>query len=319
MPLLGWLDASRLDADALLKSAGLTRKDLDNPEQRVPREIVGDVWRAAVALTGDAALGLRVAMQMQPGMLGLIEYAARNGASLGQALHTLTRYSELLAEGVHFALHEEGEQVRLSYTVTGSPQPPSVIDFALGYVARVMRDFSQPSVQLSEVSFDHPAPSERAVYEEAFRARLRFDAGHNALSFSSAYLSAQIHSADPHLHAVLDHQAAKLVSELPKADAFEDRVKLLITNELRGGDASAQGLAKKLHMSARTFQRRLVDVGTTHSALLDEVRHALATRMLDQDELSLGEIAEALGFSDVSAFRKAFRRWTGAAPQRRRS
>lgn len=316
LPLLSVLDADRVDVDRVLSTVGLHRKDLDNPELRVPRELVGDVWRAAVTQTGDSALGLRVALKMPPGTLGLIEFAARNGATLGDALRTLTRYGEVLAEGVSFRLEQSAERARLTYAVSGSPQPPSIVDFTLGYVARLMREFVRPSVQLLEVAFDHPAPPDRKPYDDAFHARLRFDAKENALAFESAFLNAQLQSADPHLHAVLDQQARKLVSELPQGDGFEERVKRLMASELRTGDPTAQGLAKKLRMSARTFQRRLLDAGTTHTKLLDNVRHTLALRLLEQNELSMGEIAAALGFSDVSAFRKAFRRWTGKSPKR---
>lgn len=318
------LDAARVDVDRLLSSIGLSRKDMDNPEVRIPRELVGDAWRAAVAVTGDEALGLRVASDIRWGTLGLIEYAARNGSTLGEALHTVCRYSELLAEGVHFKLEQSDQRARLSYVVTGSPQPPSVMDFALAYVARAIAEFTQPPVELLEVSFDHPAPADRAPYDAAFRtrgdtmlrARLRFDARQNAVVFYAHALHSRLQSADPQLQAVLEHQAARLASELPKSDDFEGRVKRLIAAELRAGDATSQGLAKKLHMSPRTFQRRLLAAGTTHSKLLDEVRHTLALRLLDQGQLRLGEIAAELGFSDVSAFRKAFKRWTGRALRR---
>lgn len=317
LPLIAQLDADRVDTRALLASCGLAPRDLDNPELRVPREIVGDLWRAAVAQTRDPALGLRVAAQMQPGMLGLIEYAARSGASLGQALATLARYAELLAEGMSFIIEQQDGRVRVIYALSGNPQPPASMDFTLGTLSRLARQFTQPPVQLLEVSFDHPAPADRAPYDAFFQTRLRFDAKQSSILFDAAFLEARVQSADANLHAVLSHQASKLVSELPKGDSFEERVKRLIGSELRNGDPTAQGLAKKLHMSARTFQRRLLDAGTTHSKLLDDVRHTTALRLLDQAELSLGEVAAALGFSDVSAFRKAFKRWTGDSPKRR--
>jgi AraC-like DNA-binding protein len=278
--------------------------------------LVGDLWRAAVAKTGKGALGLHVAMQMQPGTLGLVEYAARNNATLGDALRTLARYSEVLAEGATFRLDVDGELARFTYAVTGSPQPPSVVDFVLGYVARIMREGIAPPVKLHEVVFNYPTPVDRAPYEALFKVRLRFDAKENAVVFDAAALNSLIETADPHLHAVLDQQARKLVAELPVTDAFEERVQRLMASELRSGDPTARGLAKKLRMSPRTFQRRLLDAGTTNTKLLDEVRHGLSLRLLDQNELTLGEISAALGYSDVSAFRKAFRRWTGHAPRR---
>jgi len=316
LPLVAVLDAERFDVDALLSSVGLTRQALTDPELRIPRELVGDLWRAAVAKTGKGALGLHVALQMQPGTLGLVEYAARNNATLGDALRTLARYSEVLAEGATFRLDVDGELARFTYAVTGSPQPPSVVDFVLGYVARIMREGMSPSVVLHEVAFSYPPPADRAPYEAVFQARLRFDAKENVVVLPAVALSWPIQAADPHLHAVLDQQARKLVAELPVTDAFEERVRRLMASELRSGDPTARGLAKKLRMSPRTFQRRLLDAGTTHTKLLDEVRHALSVRLLDQNELTLGEISAALGYSDVSAFRKAFRRWTGQAPRR---
>src|SRR6185369_10618542 len=92
------------------------------------------------------------------------------------------------------------------------------------------------------------------------------------------------------------------------------RLREIIRSELNGGDPGLDHMAQKLGMSSRTLQRKLRDHGTTHQDVLDQMRQDLATRYLQQPEMAIGEVAYLLGFSESSAFHRAFKRWTGATP-----
>jgi AraC-like DNA-binding protein len=102
---------------------------------------------------------------------------------------------------------------------------------------------------------------------------------------------------------------------LPKAEATTDAVRRFLAEDLSNGQAKLAQLAPRLRMSARTLHRRLEQEGTNFRSVLNEVRRELAVRHLMERRLAVGEIAFLLGFSEVSAFHRAFKHWTGQAPR----
>jgi AraC-like DNA-binding protein len=105
-----------------------------------------------------------------------------------------------------------------------------------------------------------------------------------------------------------------LLARYPREDSLIERFRALTKDELKGGDASLEVLAARLGMSARTLQRKLRALGTSHQELLDEMRKALAVRYLAEPDVAVCEVAYLLGFSESSAFHRAFKRWTGTTP-----
>jgi AraC-like DNA-binding protein len=120
--------------------------------------------------------------------------------------------------------------------------------------------------------------------------------------------------ADPSLCALLDRHARELLARYPREDSLVERIRTLMKGELNGGDASLEVVAERLGMSARTLQRKLQASGTSHQELLDEMRRDLAVRYLREPGMAVCEVAYLLGFSESSAFHRAFKRWTGTTP-----
>ncbi len=114
--------------------------------------------------------------------------------------------------------------------------------------------------------------------------------------------------------AIRTSSQARALAKLPKAEPTADTVRRFLAEELSNGQPKLEQLASQLHMSARTLHRRLEQEGTNYRRVLTEVRHELAVRHLIERRLAIGEIAFLLGFSEVSAFHRAFRHWTGHAP-----
>ena len=110
-----------------------------------------------------------------------------------------------------------------------------------------------------------------------------------------------------------------LLERMPAATAFVDRVRQLVAGGLVRNGAEAVGVAEGLNMSRRTLQRRLRDEGTSVRDIVDSVRRDLAMRYLCEREIAVAEVAFLLGFSEASAFHRAFKRWTGTTPSIYRS
>src|SRR5262249_2535552 len=143
---------------------------------------------------------------------------------------------------------------------------------------------------------------------------VEFDSGLNEMWLNSATLDLPIMKADPGLCAVLDRHAEELLAKYPRSDDLVARLREIIRNELNGGDPGVDRVARQLGLSARTLQRKLREHGITHQEILDQMRKDLATRYLSQPEMAICEVAYLLGFSESSAFHRAFKRWTGSTP-----
>src|SRR5262249_51637173 len=120
--------------------------------------------------------------------------------------------------------------------------------------------------------------------------------------------------ADAALQAILEAQVMAVIEKLPRGEATTDAVRRYLAGGLGDGQPTLEQIAPRLHMSPRTLHRRLEEEGTSFRQVLSEVRRELAARHLSEGRLAIGEIAFLLGFSEPSAFHRAFKRWTGHAP-----
>jgi AraC-like DNA-binding protein len=165
-----------------------------------------------------------------------------------------------------------------------------------------------------EVRFAHSAPNDVDDHARFFRAPVHFDCGENALVLPAALLDMPCVRADGALLAVLDRYAADRLGRLPQTTTLAERVRAALIEQLVGTEPGAVRMAAQLKMSVRTLNRGLAAEGTSYTALLDQLRHELATRHLADDRVSIAEVAFLLGFSELSSFYRAFRRWTGRTP-----
>jgi AraC-like DNA-binding protein len=184
----------------------------------------------------------------------------------------------------------------------------------VGAVGMIARRIAGRPISPIEVRFMHPAPPDLTHHRRFFGVPIRFESSTNAIVFDAALLDLPVRSHDAKLSEELQREADALMDNEP-VRGFKAEVRAALALELRGGDPSAERVAGSLDMHAKTLTRRLRREGTTFRQLLDEVRLSLAERYLRQPGLSVEEVAYLLGYSDSSAFHRAFRRWTGHAPR----
>ena len=161
--------------------------------------------------------------------------------------------------------------------------------------------------------FAHRAPRDAREHERFFGAPLRFATGENALVLPVALSTCPVVAPDPSLLSLLDRYAADRLGE-PRAATFADRARAALSEELQAGNVTAHGLAARLKVSVRTLHRTLAAEGTSYRRLLDQLRLDTAERHLLDDRVSVAEVAFLVGFSELSAFHRAFKRWTGSTP-----
>jgi len=166
---------------------------------------------------------------------------------------------------------------------------------------------------LREVRMVCEPPADTVAYERVFQAPVRFGADQNALTIR-AVLDAPMPTSDPALVSVLEGYADSLLDNLPAMGSLVASVAGLIRQGLSEGPPGVDQLSRQLAISPRTLRRRLREEDTSVSAIVTQVRHQLALEYLSSGDISASEIAYLLGFSDPTAFQRAFKRWQGCAP-----
>jgi AraC-like DNA-binding protein len=289
--------------------------DAMDPDERLPIATMLELLRGALELTHDPDLGLRAARMIEAGDYGALEYAASSASTVRAAFEIIVRYMGLVNDALEPHLEIAGERALL-HMDSAILLPRAAADFQMAafYVA-VERSKTLVERPRTEIWFTHAAPDDTREYAVTFPGeRVRFSMPSTAFVVPTSMLELPLLGANPKLHDLIRKHAELMLAELPKAHSFTQSVRELITKELAGGDPSAMRVAKKLHMSSRTLARRLEEEGTTFKELVDDLRKGLALRYVGGHDLDISEVALLLGFSESSAFHRAFKRWTGETP-----
>jgi AraC-like DNA-binding protein len=249
---------------------------------------------------------------------GPLGYLAATSLTLADALRRLQRYTRYLTNMETYALLVEGEVARLRFVrEPWFPMMRQVAEHVLAIPHVHTRAVALKPWQLSEVSFAHPRPERTAEHARLFGCPVRFGAPHDELVFPSAMLDSPSRVGDGKLAEILEGLAERLLKETTSEPDLLARARFQVWTHLQKGDVAIEPVARDLGLSPRTLQRRLLELGTSHRRILDEVRAQMAGLLLARPHKLL-DIALLLGFSDQTAFHKAFRRWTGSSPAKTR-
>ncbi|RMF18186.1 MAG: AraC family transcriptional regulator [Gammaproteobacteria bacterium] len=314
--LLDWLRAQGQDVAVLMRGAGLDASVLDDQaDEQVPYPAYVRLWELAEAATDNPAIGLHVGAQVDVSRMGVMGHIVFNNRTLREALEQYTRLSALMNEAVRATFRVEGDAAILCFEVAEDvPYCRPNMDRVLAMAVTRARRFVSPKLIMREVAFAHPQPAYVAEYEAVFGAPVKFDAPCCRIVFDAGYLDFELPQRNPYLHQMLSRQLEAWLAKLPFRKSLADQVRGLIRKHLASGRVDAAFIAHELAMSRHTLYRKLKAENLAFQALVDEVRLERAQGYLSRDKYSLSEIAFILGFSELSAFSRAFKRWTGQTP-----
>ncbi|MGG2396140.1 AraC family transcriptional regulator [Pseudomonas sp. SH1-B] len=307
-----------LSLDRCLRDTGLTPVQLTSlsGEIEAQRELqlIANLIEALPEL-GD--LGLRAGQRYHLTSYGAWGYAILSSATVRQAAELGLRYHGLTYAFTRISLNVDDDVASLNFD--DSALPPALHDFIvqrdmLGALV-VVRELLGCALPLLELELRQAAPRDISPFIAAFGQVPRFDAEHNRLGFSASLLDNPLPRANPQLVSACEQQCQTLLAHHQWHQGLAGRVRQLLLQS-PGQIADMEQVAEGLHLSSRTLRRRLVEEGTRFRALQDEVRQALAEELLAAGGLSLEEIAERLGYGELSNFIHAFKRWKGTTPGR---
>lgn len=269
----------------------------------------------AVELTGDPAIGLRVGARLGVTAHGILSFAIISSSTLRQTLELFERYIALRTPLVTASHRIEGDAVLVQF----QPQhplgeiEPIVLEAVILTVKNIFEYVLAGDHPLGAVAFPFPAPPYAALAQQLFQTEVRWGQSWAGFSLPLAALDQPLKMADELTYVEAASICQNAFESLARSETMAARIRKTL-QERRRAFPTLNELAESFHLTPRTLHRRLLDEGTSYNEILEEVRHLLAVEYLKAGQLDMQEIAYELGYSDLSNFRRAFKRWEGVSP-----
>ena len=308
------LESCGVDPQPLMRELAIDPRKVSDFNARFRMDQVLAFYDRAETLLPSPACGLRAHRFWHPTQMGALGYAWMTSDTLRTALKRLVRYSKIVSEGVELELSEDAGRVILQSHFLGDQALHFREDISHALLLAMMQTNAGQAFHPEEVIMSHAPPDDTGPYYELFRCPVAFGRPDNGFIISAEEADKPRSCANSQLAALHDHLMRDYLARLDKENLIE-RVKAAIVDALPSGQVSDATIAKALYMTERTLQRRLREQGTTFKQLLTEVRRELADQYIRNSRMSLQEISFLLGFSELSSFSRAFKRWTGMAPR----
>jgi AraC-like DNA-binding protein len=315
-----YLRSRGADAADALRRAGLSPGDLTDPDRRVPLIRYLELLEICADLVSDRQFGLKFGAQYEPRHAGVVGNIALASRTVGEAFETIGRYLPTMvdatvhglevSDGIAFVYFYYIDPLMMSYRQKG--------DWAIAFACNLLRaGLGDPCWTPQEVLLPQLAdetPAERRCRAEIMGDNIR--AGHPwaGIRFDARLLERPMATADAMIGSLMRHYGDLRLAALPEQCGEIEQLRREIARVLVKGEGGIEHVARATGTSVRTLQRRLRDAGLNYSDLQNDVRKTLALNLLENDNLALTEIAFSLGYSEVSAFNHAFRRWVGQSP-----
>jgi AraC-like DNA-binding protein len=305
-------------AATLLDVAGLSARDLDDPDARMDFRKLMAAYETAAALTGEVGLGLRVAETTTAEMYGLLGHLGANAPTLGAAFEHFARYMPVWTDAVAFEILPAQSAVRVRNVYRFASHPSErrhEAEQTLGALAVFARDVGDRPVWPVAVRFEHERPQDLSDHQRVFGCPVQFRQPFTEIVFNAGDLTTRIPGADAELSRLL-RSHPRAMARPPAPDTLVVRVKRTVDDRLRAGASiSTKDIAAAAGASPRTLQRRLAAEGASLRHIADTVRRELAFELINVADAAIADVSYRLGFADPSAFHRAFRRWSGCTPE----
>lgn len=304
------------DLEPELHRLGLDREQLENGGDRIPMRVEHALLCRALELTGDDYFGLHMGELVRPRFMGELGYASMSSAHLGDAVDLMIPFFRVTAEFASLEKREDDGRLALVWH--------SSLDDVEGARHRVETLFASAVTfgrwitgterDPEAVYFRHAAPADTGEYRRIFRCPVYFGAGESALVLDRELLSLPLRDADPEVHRIMRARIQHAMTNYRARDNLLHKVRAEIQRQMPQRPPQLESVAEALAMKPWTLRRRLRAQDTDFSTLLDAERQQLAQDWLLYSDRPISRIAADLGYSEQSAFNRAFRRWFGCTP-----
>lgn len=302
----------------LLEGIGIMPGAAVDPKQMVSSTKFYDFFASLAARDPDGlSLPLRIGATMRSDEYGAFGLAWKTAPSLRGSYTRSQRYGHVLGSAETYTLEQSNDGWFFSLDKAGDGRLGMLLsnEASMSAVDVISREVTSASFQPLAVYFKHAARGDTAVYEAHFGCPVVFDSPRDALLISEDTLDAPNRLGDETVAGFFDRHLEQELASIANDGGLEQRVRRAVAGVLSEGVPTLSSIASQLGIGTRTLQRRLSESGHSFQSVVDMARRDLARRLLRETDYSLGEIAFLTGFSEQSAFTRAFKRWAGQTPR----
>lgn len=301
----------------VFQGTGLDRRLLTGDRPIADFDKIAALFERAADLTGNDLVGLQRGQVREMRRSGLICYVGISAPTIRDMLRSLARYRRVFSDAVELDLSGLDDEGTLlwHYNIPHSVPHRQHSEFAAAGLLQAIRNAANRQIAPERVAFHHPRNAHMEAFDRYFGCPVQFGAPHNVIQLRKEDLGTPLVTADNDLYATLKECGdSALQQKSRKVPALVAEVDRAIAERLSSGGATQDEVARALGMSPRTLSRRLAERGTSFFRILDDLRRSLAISYLRNSDLTLAETAFLLGYSGLSSFNDAFKRWTGRTP-----
>ena len=304
-----------LNADELLANVGLSSSLLQMPQARVSAKHYGALWRAIAAALDDEFFG-QDSRRMKVGSFAMLCHAVLSCKTLGAALERSLRFYALILDDISGTAERDAQEARivLYERVAGASHRVFAHELLLMLLYGLSCWLVGRRIPILRTEFNYAEPAHSAEYRLMYCADLRFNRPNTLLAFDASYLDLPVVQDERSAKEFLRSAPENILLKYKNGSSLSARVRRRLRQFLPGAVADFEQLADEMGMTPATMRRRLHDEGESYQSIKDNLRRDLAISYLSHSKRSVMDIALELGFSERSAFHRAFRKWTGASP-----
>ncbi|MEW6077438.1 MAG: AraC family transcriptional regulator [Thermodesulfobacteriota bacterium] len=310
-------DRLGIDPEWFFKKVGFDSNLLKAPNGRLPAEQGHGLASEVLKLIYDPDIGLHLGEAFDF-FMDAMHVITFNSPTLGEALTNFCKYYPLMHDVAVPVFSQTGNTASLSlelqYQITDMNELRQFIEGHFAYYTNLLTRLTGKEVRLDSVQFIHPSPSSTKEHERIFKIPVLFSQQENKMTFSKKHLDLPVLVANVGILDTLKSYAEKLQKKIYREDLFSVQVETAIIQNLLSGKTDIETISGQLAMSKRSLQIRLSKEGVKYQDILDKVKREHAIQLLEQSRIAIIDITFLLGYSEQSAFNRAFKKWTGFTP-----
>jgi len=309
-----YLESEGINPKPLYKKAGIDPELLCNPNARIGVGKVDKLWQQATEIIADPCFTVKMAEFWHPSQIGALGYAWLASSTLRRAFKRAERYIHVVSEKLDLELSDTPAGLKLQVSLDDSALAlPQRHDLVLTTLMHMCRFNFGDELVASKVTMAHPEPECSDRFVDYFRTEIQFDADRTSLTLARADVDKLLPSANKQIALMHDEMLMKYLIDIKQGDLVQ-QVKSIILENLPDGTVNEKLIAEQLNLSERSLQRRLQEHQTTFRLILESVREMVAKQYIKNPMNRMSDITFLLGFSEQSAFSRAFKKWTGKSP-----
>lgn len=316
--LIGYAVQRDISADRLLLASNISLKELTDSKTPLNAKQIEDLWLNAVSTTKDNRFGLHFGESLQLQALGIVGEIIKTSKTVGEALTNAAPLTRLITTSVELSIFKDDRYFSIAFI----PLNPSwhknivdiqIVDLLMVLVIHELNGLLFKKLYPSSVSFARSLENPEE-YERVLRCKPQENAKTNQITFDIRYWNERIITANHEHQKLLLSQSGLWQSNHIPQRLFKDRVYNYISANSYLKMVTLEDLASNFNLSPRTLQRKLKTEEINFQQLADEARKNLALMYIKNKSFQISEISTMLGYNELSAFIRAFKRWMGMSP-----